>query len=217
LPKLDLPPIKQLKKSFQDMIELPNTAQLNVYMGHLGITRDNPDYYKLLVMDNILGVGTGFTDRLSSRLRDRKGLAYTVTASITSTASEEPGVFSAFIGCEAANFKTVKDMMMEEFERIRKEKPTNTEVEEAKSYLIGALPLKLATDEDLAEQLLLIERFHLGLDYQSKFRAAINSVTVDDVNDVARKYLHPDRMATIAAGPKVKAENAKPKTDKSDR
>ena len=63
----------------------------------------------LLVMDYILGTGAGFTDRLSSRLRDREGLAYTVTANITSSASEEPGLFTCYIGTEAKNFARVKE------------------------------------------------------------------------------------------------------------
>src|SRR5262249_9199026 len=67
----------------------PTAAQVHFYIGHLGITRNNPDYYKLLVMDNVLGTGPGFTDRLSSTLRDRQGWAYTVQAAITGTAGKE--------------------------------------------------------------------------------------------------------------------------------
>jgi len=214
LPKLDLPKIEPLAEPVEKIIPLPKTAQVNVFMGHLGITRDNPDYYKLLVMDNILGVGTGFTDRLSSRIRDREGLAYTVTASITQTAGEEPGLFSAFLGCEAEKFDRARDLMAREIERIRTEPPTETEVAEAKGYLIGSLPFKLNTNEEVADQLLLVERFHLGLDYQKKFREAVSAVTVADVHEAARKYLHPDRMATVAAGPMDAA--GKP-TGKPDR
>jgi zinc protease len=217
LPELKLPPIKSLAKSTEEIIPMEGKAQLNVYMGHLGVTRDNPDYYKLLVMDNILGVGTGFTDRLSSRLRDQQGLAYTVTASITSTAGEEPGVFSAFVGCEARDFAEVKTIVKEVIEGMRDKKPENWEVEETKSYLVGAMPFKLATNEDLAEQLLLIEKYHLGLDYQKKFREAIKAVTVDDVSAVARTYLHPDRMATVAAGPIQAPGSQQPKPDKPEQ
>ena len=73
---------------------MPDAVQLQFMMGHVGVRRENPDYYKLLVMDYVLGTGPGFTDRLSSRLRDREGLAYTVTANISSSATEEPGLFN---------------------------------------------------------------------------------------------------------------------------
>ena len=69
---------------------MPDAAQLHVFIGHPGIRRNSPDYYKLLVMDYVLGTGSGFTDRLSSRLRDREGLAYTVTANITGGAWMNP-------------------------------------------------------------------------------------------------------------------------------
>ncbi|HEV3142277.1 MAG TPA: pitrilysin family protein, partial [Gemmataceae bacterium] len=97
LPKLKLPAIPTIKEFKEKIISMPQAAQVNLYLGHIGIRRDNPDFYKLLVMDNILGTGPGFTDRLSSKLRDRMGLAYTVSANITSSATEEPGVFSCFI------------------------------------------------------------------------------------------------------------------------
>jgi len=105
--------------------------------------------------------------------------------------------------------------MTEEFERMHKEPPTPTEVAEAKGYLIGALPFKLNTNEDVADQLLLIERYHLGSDYLQKFREAVSAVTVADVHEVAGKYLYPDRMATVAAGP-IDGDG-KPTTDKPER
>src|SRR5262249_42286444 len=91
------------------IVTMPEAEQLHFYMGHPGIRRDNPDYYKLLVMDYVLGTGPGFTDRLSSRLRDRQGLAYTVSANISSSAGEEPGTFTCYIGCEPKNLDKVRD------------------------------------------------------------------------------------------------------------
>ncbi len=82
LPELKLPEVEKPKEFTERIIPMPEAAQLQFFMGHVGIRRDNPDYYKLVVMDRVLGTGTGFTDRLSSRLRDREGLAYTVTANI---------------------------------------------------------------------------------------------------------------------------------------
>src|SRR5262249_19220791 len=80
---LHVPPPPAVEKPgefTQKILTMPEAAQLHFYMGHVGVRRNNPDYYKLLVMDNVLGTGPGFTDRLSARLRDREGLAYTVNA-----------------------------------------------------------------------------------------------------------------------------------------
>ena len=77
--------------------------QVHVFLGHPGIRRDDPDFYKLSVMDHVLGTGPGFTDRISRKLRDEQGLCYTVSASITSSAGLEPGHFSAYIGTSPQN------------------------------------------------------------------------------------------------------------------
>src|SRR5262249_30001486 len=93
-------------------------AQVHVFIGHLGITRKNPDYYKLLVMDNVLGTGPGFTDRLSATLRDRQGLAYTVNATIASSAGNEIGTFTGYIGTFPDKFVWVRDGFMKEVNKI---------------------------------------------------------------------------------------------------
>src|SRR5437762_142226 len=113
----------------QKIISMPQAVQLHFYMGEPGVRRNNPDYFKLLVMDYVLGTGPGFTDRLSARLRDREGLAYTVSANISGSASDQPGLFTCYIGTDPKNFPRVKDMFLEELRRIRAEKPQPEEVE----------------------------------------------------------------------------------------
>jgi zinc protease len=194
------PEIAKPNKFTQKIITMPQAAQLHFYMGHIGVRRDNPDYFKLLVMDYVLGTGPGFTDRLSSRLRDREGLAYTVSATITTAADREPSLFTCYIGTDNANFTRVKKEFLEELNRIRDNTPTQQEVDDAKTYLRGNLLLQFTTDGGIAAQLLMIERNRLGLDYLANYRSAIASVTPKDVQAVARKYLDPEHMVLVAAG-----------------
>jgi zinc protease len=200
LPPLDLPKIDKPQEFVEKILTMPEAAQLQFFMGQVGVRRSNPDYYKLLVMDYVLGTGTGFTDRLSSRLRDREGLAYTVTANITSTAGEEPGTFSCYIGTEAKNFARVKKEFLEELHRIRSEPAKPREVEDVKKYLLGSLPFQFTTNEQIAAKLMTVERFHLGFDYLADYRRAVEAVTPNDVEQVAHKYIDPDRMVLVAAG-----------------
>lgn len=188
-------------KPTQKLVSDPTAAQTHVYLGHLGITRDNPDYYKLLVMDNVLGTGPGFTDRLSSTLRDRQGLAYTVTATITPSAGDQPGTFTGYIGTFPDKFTWVRDGFLKEFNKIRDEPPTKQEVDDAKKYLLGSLPFKLTSNEDVAGQLLAAERYGLGFDYLEKYRDAVGAVTPADVQAVAKKYLDPKKLVVVAVGP----------------
>src|SRR5262249_43810132 len=200
---LDRPPTPEVdkpKEFTQKIITMPEAAQMQFYLGHVGIRRNNPDYYKLLVMDYVLGTGPGFTDRLSARLRDREGLAYTVQANISSSADLEPGVFRCFIGAEATNFARVKAEFLEELNRIRDQTPTPDEVEDAKKYLLGNLPFHFTTNEQIAGQLLLVERHKLGFGYFDDYRKAVAAVTPADVQAVAKKYIDPKRLALVAAG-----------------
>jgi zinc protease len=201
VPVAKLPPPKSLSAFTQTIIPVPEANQLYVYLGHRGIRRSDPDYYKLLVMDNVLGTGSGFTDRLSANLRDRQGLAYTVNASITGDAGEEPGTFTCFVGTFPDKLAAVKEGCLKEIERLRKEPPTTEEVEGAKKYLLGSLPFRYTTSASVAEQLLRIERFGLGFDFRSKFRDAVGAVKPGDVLAAAQKYLDPAHVVLVAAGP----------------
>lgn len=200
LPRPKVPAAAMPEKFTEKVLTMPEAAQLAFYMGHPGIKRDNPDYYKLLVMDYVLGTGPGFTDRLSAKIRDREGLAYTVNANITNGAGEEPGLFTCYVGTEPRHFAKVKKMFLEEVDRIRTEAPKDAEVEDAKKYLLGNLPFHYLTNEQIAGQLLGIERYGLGFDYLEKYKKAVAGVTPADVQAVAKKYLDPQRMVLVAAG-----------------
>jgi zinc protease len=198
-PDVKRPPVAE--KFTQTIISEPSAAQLTMYLGHLGIKRDNPDYYKLLVMDHVLGTGSGFTDRLSATLRDRQGLAYSVTARITGSAGDEPGMFTAYIGTFPDKFADVKAGFLKEIKRIRDEAPGRDEVEDVKQYLTGVIAFSLTTCEEAADMLQMVERFRLGRDYLADYRKAVERVSPEDVQAVARKYLDPERLTLVAAGP----------------
>jgi zinc protease len=197
----ELPEVLKPPKFTQTVLSMPEAAQLHFFMGHVGVRRNNPDFYKLLVMDYILGTGPGFTDRLSARLRDREGLAYTVSANITRSAGKEPGAFTCYIGTDPDKFATVKRLFLEELKRIRDTEPSATELADAKAYLTGSRLLEFASNNGIAAQLLNIERYGLGFGYLDDFRKGVEAVTAADVQAVARKYLDPERMVLVASGP----------------
>jgi zinc protease len=208
-PEVKAPPQPQRGEK---IVSDANAAQVHIFIGHLGITRDNPDYYKLLVMDNVLGVGPGFTDRLSANIRDRLGLAYTVTASITGSAGKEPGAFTGFVGTFPKNYLDVKRAFLKEIDRIRDEQPTPQEVDDAKKYLLGSLPFRFTTLSAIAGELLAAERYGLGFNYLEKFRKEVAAVTPADVQAVAKQYLNPQGLVIVAVG--AIDSNGKPLTKK---
>ena len=174
--------------------------QTHLYLGHPGITRTNPDYYTLLTMDHILGTGPGFTDRISRKLRDEQGLAYTVYATITLSASSEPGTFLAYIGTSQENMNLAIEGFLEEMRKIRAEQVSPEELELAKNYLTGSYVFHFETSTQLAQYLIHTERFQLGEDFLWKYPQLIQSVTVDDILRVAQQYLHPENYYTAIVG-----------------
>ncbi len=184
----------------EQIVSDPNAAQVHVYIGHLGVRRADPDYYKLLVMDNVLGVGPGFTDRLSANLRDRLGLAYTVNASIANSAGKEPGAFTGFVGTFPDKFLDVKFGFLKEIDKIRAEEPSKQEVDDAKKYLLGSLPFRFTTSSAVAGELLAAQRYGLGFDYLERYRKEVDAVTPADVQAMAKKHLDPKALSIVAVG-----------------
>lgn len=188
-------------KPSQTIVSDGSASQTHVLIGHLGITRDDPDYHTLLVMDNVLGTGPGFTDRLSSTLRDRQGLAYTVNASIAGSADEQRGLFIGYIGTFPEKYLWVRDGFLKEINRIRDEPATAQEVDDAKQYLLGSLPFRLNSNAAIASQLLVAERNKLGFTFLDDFRRKVAAVSVADVQAAAKKHLDPKKLAIVAVGP----------------
>ncbi|MBY0461348.1 MAG: insulinase family protein, partial [Gemmataceae bacterium] len=134
-------------------------------------------------------------------LRDRLGLAYTVTASIASSAGKEPGAFTGYVGTFPDKFLDVKFGFFKEVSKLRDEEPTKQEVEDAKKYLLGSLPFRFATSSGVAGELLAAERYGLGFDHVEKYRKAVEAVTPADVQAMAKKYLDPKAFTLVAVGP----------------
>jgi zinc protease len=177
-------------------------AQVQVYLGHLGITRADPDFYALLVMDHILGSGPGFTSRITKKLRDEQGLCYAVGAGITSSAGKKPGLFSAYIGTSPGQEQTAIDGFLREMHAIRAEPPTAGELADVKAYLTGSFVWALERNANLAGFLLRAERFALGDDYAERFPRLIEAVDAETVREAAARHLDPEHYYLVTLGPK---------------
>jgi zinc protease len=178
-------------------------TQANIDMGHIGISRENPDFYAVVVMNYILG-GGGFSSRLMDNIRDNKGLAYDVHSGFA--ARKEPGPFMVTIQTKNESANAVIAETLKEMRRIQSEPVAEKELNDARAYLTGSFPLKMDTSSKIAGMLTAIEIYNLGLDYPSKYPNLINAVTRDDIQRVAKKYLHPDRMAIIVVADQEKAK-----------
>jgi zinc protease len=195
-----VPPEPILASKRRDAHVAMPREQVHVYAGHLGVRRNHPDYYALSVMDHVLGTGPGFTSRVTKKLRDEMGLCYSVFAGITSSAGEEPGTFTAYIGTSPEHRAQAIEVFLAEMEKLRSEPPTDEEVRDVQDYLTGSFPLGLERNTSLVRYAINAKRYGLGFDYVNRYPDLIRAVSAADVLRVARAHLHPDRLTVISAG-----------------
>ena len=169
-------------------------TQANIIIGHAGVSRDNPDYYALTVMNYILG-GGGFSSRLVEEIRNRRGLAYSVASFFDP--GKYPGSFQIALQTKNSSAREAIALSLQGVERIRKELVSEKELEGAKKYLIGSFPMRLNTQGKLTGFLTQVEYHGLGLDYPEKYPSLIQSITREEVLRVAKKYLHPKNTILV--------------------
>jgi zinc protease len=172
-------------------------TQANIILGTEGVSRENPDYYPLTVMNYILG-GGGFASRLVEEIRNKRGLAYSVASFFDP--GRYPGTFQIVLQTKNASARESIDLALKEIERIQREPVSEKELEGARKYLIGSFPLRFDTQSKLASFLTLTEYFNLGLDYVEKYPAFISAVTTEDIQRVAKKYLPSKAYVLVVVG-----------------
>jgi zinc protease len=128
---------------------------------------------------------------MSKDLRDEQGLAYTVSGNGSRSAAEEPGTWTGFIACLGDDLPRAVDGVLGHVKRIRSETVTDQELADAKSYLVGTQVFRYETSEQVAAELLSLQRFGLGFDWPAKYPAAVEAITKEDVLRVAKRLLDP--------------------------
>ncbi|HEU4394245.1 MAG TPA: pitrilysin family protein [Planctomycetota bacterium] len=195
-----MPELAPLTKPVRVERPMEGKNQSNVFIGSVAIRRSDPDWTALLVLDHVLGTAPGFSDRMSKDLRDEQGLAYSVSGNGSRSAAEEPGTWTGFIACLGADLPRAIDGVLGHVRRIRSEPVSDQELADAKSYLVGSQVFGFETTEQLAAELVRLQRFGLGFDWPAKFPAAVEAVTKENILRVAKRLLDPERMVTVVSG-----------------
>jgi predicted Zn-dependent peptidase len=178
------------------IVDRVGSAQSNIVLANLGVERTNPDYFPILVMNQILGAGA--SSRLFMNIREEKGYTYGAYSSFDSR--RLTGSFEA----TAEVRTTVTGDSLKEFfyelNRIRDEKVGENEIQDAKNFLMGVFPIRAETQEGLTNLIVAQKLYGLPEDYLQTYRDKINAVTIEDIQRVANQYIHPDKIALVIVG-----------------
>jgi zinc protease len=172
-------------------------AQTELRMGHVGVSRTNPDYTALVVLNTLLG--GKFTSRINLNLRERHGYTYGASSRFTARKGAGPFVVSAAVATESVGAATRE--VLGELRRIREELVTPNELDDTRNYLLGVFPYTMQTVDDLVGRLEDLAVHSLPDDHYERLPERLAATSREDLLAVAQRHLHPEALAIIAVGP----------------
>jgi len=194
---LEAPKVEYEFRKTVNVVRKDDVNQSNIYLGHIGGLRNNPDYFALIVMNKILG--GGFTSRLFKNVRSREGLAYSVFGAYSAN-YDYPGEF--YVGCQTKSESTVKAIraMLREVEKMKESEVTDEELALAKDSFLNSFVFNFDTTGEIVNRLMVYEYYGYPSDFLLQIKQNVEKVTKADVLRVARKHLKPDQVQILAVG-----------------
>ena len=171
--------------------------QATVLFAQPGVKRSDKDFFAVYLMNYVLG-GGGFSSRLMTELREKRGLTYGINTDLVTL--DHAGFLTGSFETPNAKVKETIDLLRSEWQRMAETGPDAAELDSARTYLLGYYPRNLTTTAKAAETLLGIQMDHLGIDYMERRQKEISAVTIDDVKRVAKALLKADALTVVVAG-----------------
>ncbi|MCF6159585.1 MAG: insulinase family protein [wastewater metagenome] len=201
--RVQFPVIPKVERQYEREVHYvyKDINQSNILMGHLGIQRKDPDYFPVMIMNFILGGGS-FKARIMSRIRSDEGLAYSAFSAFQP--AQDIGVF--FVSCQTKLESTNRaiSIALEEINKMRTEAVDQEELTEAKETFMNQFIFRFARSSHIIAQKIDIEYEGLPLNYLETYLDEVKAVTQKDIQRVAKKYLHPDKIKILVVGNKEK-------------
>ena len=180
----------------QKVVEM-NVPQSVAVFGLGAMERKDPDFIPAFVLNHILG-GGGFASKLMQEVREKRGLAYSVYTYVYPY--HHTSIFSGSVATRNEAIGESLDVIRAELKQMAENGPTQTELDNAKSYLIGSYPLRFDTNAKIATQLLGLRMDDFGPEYIDNRNEMIAAVTLDDLKRVAKRLLETDNLIVTIVG-----------------
>lgn len=169
-----------------------------ISLGHLGIEDTNPDYFAVQVMNFILGGGS-FSSRITMKVRSDEGLSYN-QGSRFSYRWGYPGTFSGYVQTKSSTVGYAISLILNEFDRIRKEPVSDNEMETAINYYLESFPSTFESPQDTMSAFANLEMTGKSMNYYKTYRDKVIAVTKVKVQEAANKYIQPGKVIIMIVG-----------------
>ncbi len=178
-------------------VQKDDVTASTVQMVDLGTRRDNPDYYAIDVFNEFFG--GGFSSRLFSNIRSKKGLAYAVGGGI-GTDFDHPAISRLFLGTKSKTTAAALDAFNAELDALKSNPATPEELTKAKEAILNSFVFRFDSKEKVLGERMTYEFYGYPADFLEQYRAGIEKVTLEDVKRVADKYIHKNQFAVLVVG-----------------
>jgi len=207
-----LPPVKKTPARHEtfagpkpgvSFIDKEDVNQSNIEIVGLGVDRHNPDVPSIAIMNEILG--GGFASRLFQKVRTELGLAYAVGGGL-SFAYDHPATFRVMAMTKSVSTVDATKAAQAEIAGLTTKPFTAEELARAKDNLLNSFLFRYDTREKVLSARVLLEFYGYPADYLETYKAGLEKVSVADLDRVAKKYIHPEKMAVLVVGngPEIK-------------
>ena len=202
VPATTIPPAPAPSVARIVLVDRPGSVQTVLQLGTLGIERTNPDYFAVLLADRVLGGGP--SGRLFLNLREANGYTYGAYSGFTGTKFRGTWVSSSEVRTDVT--EGAMHEFMYELKRLRDEKVSADELENAKRAIIGGFALSLEQPQTLLNNIITQKLYNLPADYWDTYPQKVTAITADDVQRVAQKYIDLEHLQVVAVGDASKAK-----------
>jgi len=195
-PHKEFQTVKDVNQTKVVIVDKPGAVQSAIRIGHLGIDRKNKDYVKVYTLNTLLG--GYFNSRINMNLRETHGYTYGASSFFDARIYPGPFIVSADVRNEVTDSSIAE--VIKELKRIIDEPVPEDELKMAKDYIVGSFPLQIETPAQVASRVMTIEIYGLPKDFYDRFRGEVKKITAKDIQETARKYLHPDKLLIVVSG-----------------
>ncbi|MDX1822836.1 MAG: pitrilysin family protein [Paracoccaceae bacterium] len=178
------------------VVDFP-TPQSVVLFGQPGVAQEDPDFFAAFILDHILG-GGGFESRLMTEVREKRGLTYGIYTYLADR--DHAQTWGGSVASANDRVAEAVEVIRAEWARLQAEGVTAAELENAKTYLTGAYPLRFDGNGTIANIIVGMQMRGFPIDYAATRNDKVNAVTLADVNRVAREVLDPAALSFVVVG-----------------